>query len=67
MITIISESGEKYRLLNPRSAEFTHSHYESFGGGYFCYYDLIVDFANKTVKMFSGGESCEFKIAVIIS
>lgn len=67
MITIISESGEKYHLTSPRSAEFTHSHYESFGSGYFCYYDLIVDFAGKTVRMFSGGESCEFKIALIIS
>ena len=67
IFAIISESGEKYHLASPRSECFTHSHTESVGGGYYCTHDLIVDEVSMTAKMFAGGESCEFKITLIIS
>jgi len=62
---IVSEFGTVMNLASPRSECFTHSFTDSFGGGFYCVYDLIVDTYLMTAKMIGGGESCTFKIIEI--
>jgi hypothetical protein len=62
---ITTEFGTVMRLASPRSECFTHSHTDSFGGGYYCVYDLIVDTTRMIARMVGGGESCEFKLVKV--
>ena len=64
---IISESGESYRLDPPRNEGFTHSHTDaSFGGGFHCTYDVLLDRDRMKASISCGGEAFEFSIKEII-